>query len=67
MQRGPAGAVGGVDVEVLALHEDLHDREVVVGYGPVEGKALVGVAEGDELGVCGNEGFDLRCWKMLVR
>jgi len=36
----------------------LHDGEVVVGYGPVEGEAVVGVAEGGELWVCGEEGFD---------
>jgi hypothetical protein len=41
------------------LHEGLDDGEVIVGYCPVEGKALVGVAEGGELGVRGEEGFDL--------
>lgn len=59
MEGRPARAVGGVDVEVLGLHEGLYDGEMVVGYGPVEGQALVGVAEGGELGVCGEKGFDL--------
>lgn len=58
VQSGPAGSVGGVDVEVFGLHEGLDDGEVVVGYGPVEGEALVGVAEGGEFGVGGEEGFD---------
>lgn len=58
MQCCPAGAIGGVDVEGFGLYEELDDGEVVVGYGPVEGQAVVGVTQGGELGVCGEEGFD---------
>jgi hypothetical protein len=40
------------------LHEELEDGEVVEGGGPVEGEAVVWVAERGEFGVGGEEGFD---------
>ena len=45
-QRSPARAIGGVNVEGLELYEMGNDREMVVGYGPVEWKAVVFVAAG---------------------
>ena len=40
----------------------MDDGEVVVGYGPVEGEAVVWVAEGGEFGVGGEEGIYAGCW-----
>lgn len=58
MQCGPAGAVCGVDVEILGLYEDLYDGQVVVRYSPVQGETFVRVAERGEFGVRGEKGFD---------
>ncbi|PSN72686.1 hypothetical protein BS50DRAFT_652819, partial [Corynespora cassiicola Philippines] len=54
----PARGVRRVDVEGFELHKEGYDGEVVVGDGPVEGEAVVGVAEGGEGGVRVEEGFD---------
>lgn len=57
-EGGPARAVLSIDVEILALGEELDDGDVVVARGPVEGQAVVVIAAGDEFGVGVEEGFD---------
>ena len=63
MESCPARAVCGVDIEVFGLYEDLHDGKVVEGGGPVQWKAVVGITQGCELGVCREEGFNFRRWR----
>ncbi|KAF2189709.1 hypothetical protein K469DRAFT_46598 [Zopfia rhizophila CBS 207.26] len=50
-QRCPATAILRIDIEILALNQDLHDWEVVVCDGPVHWKALVVITELVEPGV----------------
>lgn len=41
-----------VGVKVLVRDEKLHNRQVVVGYSPVDGKTLIVIFGGSELGIC---------------
>ena len=62
-QRRPARPILGVYVHILSLREEFDNREVVVGYGPVEREAVVGVSKLGQLRVGSEKGFDYLGWE----